>query len=182
MARRLICRRHSRPPAARKRFGATIKKLPFAVPVSGHPVVDLNVPLQQPEGVYTVHVAVSRPSGYFRDKFFAGGAVTPCSSSAVSKLLCSVPCAVPTNGTERWTSVLEIDPTNPRWVERLPTWTQLRRIPGLNHGPLGSIRAVQLTCRRADSLSCRRRRRRRSRIGRRTHCQLKMRRSAPRTF
>src|SRR5262249_51978246 len=41
----------------------------------------------------------------------------------------------------RWESVLEIDPTNPRWIERLPSWTQLRRIPGLNHGALGSTYA-----------------------------------------
>ena len=33
---------------------------------------------------------------------------------------------------------LEIDPTNPRWIDKLPSWTQLRRIPGLNHGALGS--------------------------------------------
>jgi hypothetical protein len=41
----------------------------------------------------------------------------------------------------RWLTVLEIDPTSPRWWDRLPAWTQLRRIPGLNHGPLGSLRA-----------------------------------------
>ncbi|MEO7403674.1 MAG: hypothetical protein ABIU95_08405, partial [Burkholderiales bacterium] len=37
--------------------------------------------------------------------------------------------------------VLEIDPTNPRWVERLPSWTQVRFIPGLNRMAMGSMRA-----------------------------------------
>ena len=45
----------------------------ISVPVSGKPTVDLTVPLQQPDGAYTVRVVVSRPSGYFRDKFFVGG-------------------------------------------------------------------------------------------------------------
>jgi hypothetical protein len=44
----------------------------LSVPVVGHPKIDLTVPLQQPDGVYTVRVTVSRPSGYFRDKIFAG--------------------------------------------------------------------------------------------------------------
>ena len=39
---------------------------------------------------------------------------------------------------------LEIDPTSPHWWDRLPSWTQLRRIPGLNRGPLGSIRAASI--------------------------------------
>ena len=46
----------------------------------------------------------------------------------------------------KWESVLEIDPTNPRWVERLPGWTQVRRIPGLNqvHGQHSHAAAVDL--------------------------------------
>ena len=39
-------------------------------------------------------------------------------------------------------SVLEIDPASPRWWERLPEWTQVRRIPGLSQKPLGSTRAT----------------------------------------
>jgi hypothetical protein len=113
--------------------------LKLNVPVTGRPKIDLNVPLQQPEGVYTVRVAVSRPSGYFRDKFFAGAA-------AVAERTFDIVVIDPRPAAAaagRWSHVLEIDPTNPGWIDRLPSWTQFRRIPGLNlnHGPLGSIRA-----------------------------------------
>ncbi len=115
-----------------------IQKLP--VPIEGRPTVDLNVPLQQAEGVYTVHVAVSRPSGYFRDKFFAAAAAPLAERSFEVVVIDPRPAARSASG--HWVPVLEIDPTNPRWIERLPSWTQFRRIPGLsNHGSLGSIRA-----------------------------------------
>ena len=123
--------------AAKSRLSTDKKRLP--VPVDGHLNVDLNVPLQQSEGVYTVHVAVSRPSGYFRDKFLPGAATPLAERSFQIVVLDSRPPVRDANA--RWDSVLEIDPTNPRWFERLPSWTQVRFIPGLNHGALGSIRA-----------------------------------------
>ncbi|HEX3599272.1 MAG TPA: hypothetical protein VHU84_03970, partial [Lacipirellulaceae bacterium] len=110
----------------------------LAVPVVGQPKVNLAVPLQVPEGVYTVHIAVARSSGYLRDKFFPGAAPALAEQSFQIVVLDSHPV---TNEAGHWEPVLEIDPTNPRWVERLPAWTQLRRIPGFNHGPLGNIRA-----------------------------------------
>src|SRR3954447_21528316 len=36
----------------------------LAVPVDGHPKVVIDIPLARTEGVYTVHVSVSRPSGF----------------------------------------------------------------------------------------------------------------------
>ncbi len=116
----------------------------LAVPVDGQPKVDLTVPLQVPEGVYTVHVTVARPSGYFRDKFFRGVAAPIAERSFQIVVLDSHSFAAAAAAIGRWEPVLEIDPTNPRWVERLPSWTQFRRIPGINninHGSLGSIRA-----------------------------------------
>ena len=111
----------------------------LAVPVDGsQPRVAVNVPLQQPEGVYTVHIVISRPSGYFRDKFLTGGAPPLAERSFEIVVLDSRPRH---EITGQWTQVLEIDPTNPRWVERLPSWAQFRRIPGLNHGAVGSLRA-----------------------------------------
>ncbi len=111
----------------------------LAVPVDGQPRIDLTVPLQVAEGVYTVHISVSRASGYFRDKFFPGAATPIAERSFQIVVVGARPAASEEVG--RWKKVLEIDPTNPRWVERLPSWTQFQRIPGLNHGPLGSIRA-----------------------------------------
>jgi hypothetical protein len=110
------------------------------VPVDGHPIVNLNVPLQQADGCYTVRVAISRPSGYFRDKFFPA-ATTPLAERSFEVVVLDSRSSK-AEAAPHWNSVLEIDPTNPRWVERLPAWTQLRRLPGLNlsHGPLGSVR------------------------------------------
>ena len=114
----------------------------LAVPVDGHPKVVLNVPLPKTEGVYTVHISVSRPSGF--DKLWTAPTRLAVSTRLAERsfqvvVLDARPPAAAT--TARWESVLEIDPTNPRWIERLPSWTQLRRIPGLNHGALGSTYA-----------------------------------------
>ena len=113
----------------------------LAVPVDGHPTLDLNVPLQQPDGVYTVHVKVSRPSGYFPNRFLAGAAA-PLAERSFEVVVLDPQPAAPA-GAARWVSVLELDPTNPGFMDRMPSWTQFRRIPGLNlnHGQLGSIRA-----------------------------------------
>ena len=110
------------------------------VPVSGVLKTDINVPLPQAEGVYTVHVAVSRPSGYFSNKFLPGASTPLVERSFQVVVLDSRPPV--TDAKSDAVSVLEIDPTNPRWVERLPSWTtQVRFIPGLSRAPQGSIRA-----------------------------------------
>jgi hypothetical protein len=108
------------------------------VPVQGQPRMRLSVPLPQDEGAYTLRLTAMRPSG-FRERFFPGNP-TPL---AERKLDLVVLDSQPRQASQpaEWETVLEIDPTSPRWWERLPNWTQLRRIPGLNRGPLGSMRA-----------------------------------------
>jgi hypothetical protein len=108
-----------------------------AVPVDGHPKIALEVPLPKAEGVYTIHVAATRPSGFVR--VWSSSAKLAERSFQVVVLDPKPSAQAP---AARWESVLEIDPTNPRWIERL----QLDRIPGLNHGSLGSMhaRAVDL--------------------------------------
>ena len=128
-------------PARRKNVAWTGGQR-LAVPVDRPPKADVVVPLQVPEGVYTVRITVSRSSGYLRDKFFPGAATAIAERSFEIVVVDTQPPAAAAAGG--WEPVLEIDPTNPRWVERLPEWTQLRRIPGINsinHGSLGSIRA-----------------------------------------
>lgn len=114
----------------------------LAVPVDRPPRAELTVPLQVAEGVYTVQITVARPSGYFRDKFFPGAAAAIAERSFQIVVLDPQPAA--SNEAGKWEQVLEIDPTNPRWADKLPQWTQLRRLPGINnisHGALGSVRA-----------------------------------------
>jgi hypothetical protein len=110
----------------------------LAVPVTGAPKVTLNVPLPQAEGVYSVGVTAVRPSG-FQSRFF------PAKPAPLAErrfqLVVLAPQKSADDAEAQWQSVLEIDPTSARWWERLPSWTQFSRIPGLNRGPLGSIRA-----------------------------------------
>lgn len=113
----------------------------LAVSVEGKAQASVMVPMQVPEGVYTVHVNVSRSSGYLRDKFFPGASAAIAVRSF--QVVVIAPQASPTGEAGRWEPVLEIDPTNPRWVERLPAWTQLRRLPGmssLHRGAIGNVR------------------------------------------
>jgi hypothetical protein len=112
------------------------------VPVEGRPKIALSAPLPQTEGVYAVHIAVARPSGF--DKLWTAPSRLAVPTRLAEQTLQVVVLDVhspsyPADG--RWESVLEIDPTNPGWIERLPSWTQLRRIPGLNRGALGSTYA-----------------------------------------
>ena len=110
------------------------QKLP--VPVNGPVVATLHVPLPSDEGVYQFHVAVLRPSG-FRDRFFPGGTSKPLVERTFQVVVLS-PTRTPPAADGHWQTVLDIDPANPRWWERLPEWTQVRRIPGLSRRPLGS--------------------------------------------
>lgn len=110
----------------------------LAVPIEGAPTVKINVPLPTVEGVYTIRVSASRPSG-FRPKFFPGGAAPMAEQSIDVVVLDANPPRAA--ASETWETVLEVDPTSPGWWERLPAWTQLRRIPGINFKQLGSIRA-----------------------------------------
>ncbi len=109
------------------------------VPVDGAPTLTITVPLPRAEGVYTIRVSAQRPPG-FRPRFFPGGAPPLAERTIDVVVLGTRPQQAAANAS--WQTVLEIDPTNPRWWERLPTWTQLRRIPGMNFGQLGSIRAA----------------------------------------
>jgi hypothetical protein len=109
------------------------------VPVDGPAVATLHVPLPHDEGVYQFHVAVLRPPG-FRNRFLPGGAAKPLAERTFQVVVLN-PVRTPPAADARWQTVLDIDPANPGWWDRLPDWTQVRRIPGLSKRPLGSTRA-----------------------------------------
>lgn len=113
------------------------------VPVSGDASTTLHVPLPDQEGVYVVRVKVLRPSG-FRKRFFPGGDPELLVKREFQLVvLDNGPKAVVDPG--QWEQVLEIDPANPGWWQRLPDWTQVGRLPGVPQRPLGSIRAGAIT-------------------------------------
>lgn len=129
---------HTTLTAARRKESMWNDERRVEVPVSGQPKFALDVPLPREEGVYTIHVAAARPSG-FTERFWAASTRLAERSFQVVVLEPNPPAPA---GKAQWDGVLEIDPTNPRWLERLPTWTQLQRIPGLSRAPLGNFRSV----------------------------------------
>ncbi|MCI0491740.1 MAG: family 10 glycosylhydrolase, partial [Planctomycetes bacterium] len=114
------------------------KRLP--VPVDGSPSVELSIPLPQQEGVYAVHMSVMAPPG-FRDRFFPVGTKHEPLAERLFQVVVLKATANAASAAADWETVLEIDPANPRWWQRLPGWTRLQHLPGIAPKPLGSLRA-----------------------------------------
>jgi hypothetical protein len=109
------------------------------VPVSGDTSTTLHLTVPEQEGTYVVRVSITRPSG-FRKRFFPGGDPEHLAQREFQLVVLDKGSkAVAEKG--EWEQVLEIDPANPRWWQRLPDWTQVGRLPGVPQRPLGSIRA-----------------------------------------
>jgi hypothetical protein len=110
----------------------------FEVPIEDPPLATVTVPIPQAEGVYTIRITATRSPG-FRARFLPGGAGPTAERSFDIVVLDARPQQAA--GPVAWETVLEIDPTSPRWWERLPRWTQLRRLPAMNFRHVGSTRA-----------------------------------------
>lgn len=109
------------------------------VPVSGDASTTLHLPLPEKEGAYVVRVKIMRPTGY-RKGFFPGREPEQLAQREFQLVVLDKnPEATAAKG--EWVQVLEIDPANPHWWQRLPDWTQVGRIPGVPQRPLGSIPA-----------------------------------------
>ncbi|MEX2027544.1 MAG: hypothetical protein WEH44_09585, partial [Pirellulaceae bacterium] len=105
----------------------------LAVPPSSLPSLVLSIPLPKAEGVYTLRLQVKRPPTRF--------VPLPGAKALAARdvqLVVFDPSKRPADEAPTWRQVLEIDPVNPGWWQRLPSWTQVRRLPGFPLGPLGS--------------------------------------------
>lgn len=125
------------PARGRATLWSTQQRLP--VPVDGPAVATLHIPMPRQEGVYEIHLAVTRPPG-FRERFFPGGGGPLVERSFQVVVLDRLPAAPATDA--QWETILEIDPANPTWWTKIPDWTQIRRIPGMARRPLGSVRTT----------------------------------------
>ena len=109
---------------------------PFKVPAVGEAVPDIaiDVPPLDAEGVFDLSIAV-HPQG-FAQRF------VPAKPLAERKVqfvvLASQVAPVPLDHGSTWVRSLEIDSAKSKWWERLPTWSQWQRIPGVPDGPLSS--------------------------------------------
>jgi uncharacterized lipoprotein YddW (UPF0748 family) len=125
--------------AARGRSTLWSHQQRILVPVTGPAIATLHVPLPRQEGVYQINVTLSRPAG-FTNRFLPGARNKSLAQRSFQVVVLDPePPAPATDAT--WQPVIDIDPANPRWWERLPDWTQIRRIPGVSPRPLGSSRA-----------------------------------------
>ena len=109
------------------------------VPVDGQVAATINVPVPNEAGAYAVRVVVSHPPGVSK-VFLPIGGNKPLAERTF-QIVSLKPTPDDRIGVDDWRSVLEIDPANPRWWQRLPSWTQLQRLPGFAPRPLGSLRA-----------------------------------------
>lgn len=109
------------------------------VPLDGHAIATLHVPLPREEGVYEIHLDVTRPPG-FRDRWFPGGNGAPLVERSFQVVVLDRLPPAPVPDAE-WREIVNVDPTNPAWTTKIPDWTQIRRIPGMSRRPIGSVRA-----------------------------------------
>lgn len=109
------------------------------VPLEGPAIATLHVPLPRDEGVYEIHLAVTRPPG-FRDRWFPGGNGAPLVERSFQVVVLDRLAPVPVPDAE-WRQIVEVDPANPAWTTKLADWTQIRRIPGMSRRPIGSVKA-----------------------------------------
>ncbi|MGD9637240.1 MAG: hypothetical protein AB7U97_28445, partial [Pirellulales bacterium] len=128
------------PARSRTTRWNTQQRLP--VPFDGPAVATLHVPLPREEGVYEVHLAVTRPPG-FGERFFPGGGGAPLVERSFQIVVLDR-FPKPPAPDAQWRSVVEIDPSNPAWTAKIPDWTQIRRIPGMSRRPIGSSRVQPL--------------------------------------
>jgi len=89
--------------------------------------IPVEIPLPDREGVYTVELIARTPPGN-RSPFWGG---TDVSSLAARRFQIVVLGARPLDRYvgANWQTLLEIDPANPSWWNRLPDWTRIDRLP-----------------------------------------------------
>ncbi len=104
------------------------------------PSIPLAVPCPAEEGVYRLTITASRPQG-FASRLVPGKKPEVLASREV-ELVVVDPAAKLQLLTDRWLPMLSLDPANPSWWKRLPTWAKFTRLPGMSPDALGNVRPV----------------------------------------
>ncbi len=98
--------------------------------------VPLEIPLPMRAGVYTVKLVARTPPGN-RVKFWEASAGQQLARRTFQVVV--LDSQTTTSYVDaQWSTLLEIDPGNPKWYNRLPEWTRLGRWTNYNAGPMGS--------------------------------------------
>ncbi|MDC0934742.1 hypothetical protein OAS39_00545, partial [Pirellulales bacterium] len=101
--------------------------------------LDLVVPSE--EGAYALDIVVQeRPR--FAQRLLPGQSPAVRAHRTIEFVVID-PAAVAPPSSDQWSTELTIDPANPRWWQRLPSWTRVTRLPGVAApAPLGNAEPI----------------------------------------
>lgn len=102
--------------------------------------IPLTISCPAEEGVYRLTITASRPRG-FASRFVPGKQLEELARRDVEFVVVD-PAKKVKPLVDRWQRVLSLDPANPSWWNRLPSWAQLSRIPGMSPATPGNVRPV----------------------------------------
>lgn len=92
------------------------------------------------EGAYRVSLSASAEQS-FATRFVPGQGLKPFASREIDLVVIDPAAKLPPLA-DQWVPVLSIDPANPGWWQRLPTWAQVSRLTGKPPGSLGNVRLL----------------------------------------
>jgi hypothetical protein len=107
-------------------------------PVPDQLAVDVACPTS--EGAYRLSLSASAEQS-FATRFVPGQGPKPFATREIDFVVIDPAAKLPAL-VDKWVSVLEIDPGNPGWWQRLPTWAQVSRLTGKPPGTLGNVRLL----------------------------------------
>jgi hypothetical protein len=113
---------------------------PSAWSHAARPRISLTVPCPEDEGVYRLSIS-AQPLARFGSRLIGGTAPEVLASRDVEFVVID-PDASVSSLEDHWDSYLSIDPANPKWWERLPTWARWAYLPGITPATLGNVRPM----------------------------------------
>lgn len=102
--------------------------------------LSIDVPCPQVEGGYRLSLIV-RTEPSLTTRIVPGQIPKPIMTREIDFAVIDPQTRLP-ELTDRWTPLLSIDPANPSWWQRLPTWAQVSRLTGKPPGAIGNVRLL----------------------------------------
>jgi hypothetical protein len=100
----------------------------------------LDVTCPNAEGAYRLSLNARAEEG-FATRFVPGQGVKPFATREIDLVVIDPHAKLP-RLVDKWLPVLAIEPANPSWWQRLPTWAQVSRLTGKPPGSLGNVRLL----------------------------------------
>lgn len=102
--------------------------------------LSLDVTCPNAEGAYRLSLSARGEQG-FATRFVPGQGVKPFATREIDLVVIDPQAKLP-QLVDKWVPVLSIEPANPSWWQRLPTWAQVSRLTGKPPGALGNVRLL----------------------------------------